>query len=261
MLYNPVFFYVCVGFYFMGMVLYGIHIREKKPALFSYSRQWLGVGFITGGMFFFIRYRELSFLPLVTLFEITFFYAWLLSGAYLLFVKQGMARCIQGLALLIIGGILLLDLFLDKNMHQLNPLLNSYWLGIHVPAVMFSYSAFGLSFAVSVYYLIADKPGKSVEHLDELNSALILAGAILLGVGILTGAIWAHSAWGRFWSWDPKETWALITFIIYAAAAIMRKVLRFKARWQAIVSLAGFCAMLFTFFGVCLLLKSHHAYR
>jgi len=261
MLYDTIFFYVCIVFYLIGMGLYASYIWKKEPVLFGYSKQWLGVGFITGALFFFIRYRELSFLPLVSLFEITFFYAWLLSGAYILFVRQEMPKLIHGVSLFIIAGILLLDLFLDKNLHQLNPLLNSYWLGIHVPAVMLGYSAFGSSFAVSLYYIIADMRGKPVSHLDGLNSALILSGVILLGLGILTGAIWAHSAWGRYWSWDPKETWALITFIIYVSAVIIRKVLPFKGRLQAIVSLAGFSAMLFTFFGVSLLLASHHAYR
>jgi ABC-type transport system involved in cytochrome c biogenesis permease subunit len=261
MLYNVMFFYICVGFYLISMILYALTLRKNDPVLFRYSKQWLGVGFITGFMFLFIRYRELTFLPLVTLFEITFFYAWLLSGAHILFFRQKMPKFIHGVSLFIIAGILLLDLFLDKSLHQLNPLLKSYWLGIHVPAVMLSYSAFGLSFAVSLYYIIAQARGKPVSHLDGLNSVLILVGAILLGVGILTGAIWAHSAWGRFWSWDPKETWALATFIIYGIAVIIRKVFPFKGRLQAIISLAGFCAMLFTFFGVSLLMGSHHAYR
>lgn len=261
MLYNTIFFYICSGFYFIGMALYGVCILRKEQELLRYSKQWLGVGFITGAMFLFIRYRELSFLPLVTLFEITFFYAWLLSGAYILFVRQNTPRFIHGVSLFIIAGILFLDMFLDKSLHQLNPLLKSYWLGIHVPAVMLGYSAFALSFAVSVYYIIAGSRAKPVSHLDGLNSSLILIGAILLGLGILTGAIWARSAWGRFWSWDPKETWALATFIIYGGAAIIHKVLPFKGRLQAIISLAGFGVMLFTFFGVSLLAASHHAYR
>jgi ABC-type transport system involved in cytochrome c biogenesis permease subunit len=261
MLYNTVFFYICAVFYLAGMVLYDVYIWKKEPAFFSYSKQWIGAGFIAGSLFFFIRYRELSFLPLVSLFEITFFYGWLLSGVYILFVKEGAGRFIQGLTLFMIASILLLDLFLDKRLHQLNPLLNSFWLGIHVPAAMLSYSAFGLSFAVSVYYIIAENKRRPIAHLGGLNSGLIMSGEILLGIGILTGAIWARSAWGRFWNWDPKETWALVTFIIYGCAAMMGRVTRFKMRWQAITSIVGFTAMLLTFFGVSLLMASHHAYR
>lgn len=261
MFYNLIFFYICLGFYLIGAGLYVRYLCKKEQILFNYSKEWLLVGFIAGAFFLLIRYRELNFLPLVSLFEITFFYAWLISGAYILFVKKEMGRFIQGLSLLIIIGILFLDVFLDKKIHQLNPLLNSYWLGIHVPVVMLSYSAFALSFAVSLYYIIAGKLKKPVSHLDGINSFLMLSGALLLGIGIITGAIWARSAWGRFWSWDPKETWALITFIIYGCVAIAHRVFRLNMRWQAMVSVAGFMAMLFTFFGVSLLLASHHAYR
>ncbi|MBF0484861.1 MAG: cytochrome c biogenesis protein CcsA, partial [Candidatus Omnitrophica bacterium] len=132
---------------------------------------------------------------------------------------------------------------------------------IHVPSIILSYSAFGISFAVSVYYIFADLNKKTVSHLEKFNSGLILVGTILLGFGIVTGSIWAHTAWGNYWSWDPKETWALVTFIIYGVAVLLRKVFKIKPFWEAVVSVCGFLAMLFTFFGVSLLLASHHAYK
>lgn len=261
MLYSVAFFYFCALFLLIGAVLYAVYAWKKEAAFFGYCKQWLVVGLAAGLFSFFMRFRELSHLPMVTLFEITFFYALLLSAAYILFIREDMPKFVQGSALFIFEGIILLDIFLDKKIYPLNPLLNSFWLGIHVPAVMLGYSAFALSFAISLYYVIAHSRGKQVSHLDGLNSGLILSGAILLGLGILTGAVWARSAWGRFWSWDAKETWALITFIIYACASVFPKVFGLKARGQAIISVGGFCAMLFTFFGVSLLLASHHAYR
>lgn len=261
MLYNVIFFYFCAFFYAVATVLYAMYLWKKEEVFFAYSKQWLWVGLFAGIFSFLTRYRELSHLPLVTLYEITFFYALLVSAAYILFVTKNKPKFVQGLLLFIFDGIIFLDLFLDKRIHTLNPLLNSFWLGIHVPAAMLSYSAFALSFAVSLYYVIAQSKGKQVSHLDGFNSGLIVTGAILLGIGIVTGAIWARSAWGRYWSWDPKETWALVTFIIYGCAALMSTVFGLRPRWQAIVSLCGFAAMMFTFFGVSLLLGSHHAYR
>lgn len=261
MLYNKIFFYVSVLFYFTGIAYYAAYLRKKEPALLGFSRQWIGVGLIAAAFFFFIRYRELSFLPLVTLFEITFFYAALTSAVYLLFIKEKAGAFINGMCLFIMAGILFLDLFLNKELHLLNPLLNSFWLGIHVPAAMLSYSAFALSFAVSVYYLIIVNRGSDASYLIQLNNALILIGVILLGIGIGTGSIWARAAWGTYWSWDPKETWALITFIIYVFASIISKIYREKAKLQSIVAIAGFLAMLFTFFGVSLVLVSHHSYK
>jgi len=261
MLYNIIFFYVCVALCFAGSALYVIHVWKREPALFSYSRQWIVVGVIAGALSFIIRYREMSYLPLVSLFEITFFYGWLLAVAYLVFVKEDMGRFIQALMLFIFNGIFFIDLFLEKKILPLNPLLDSWWLGVHVPAAMLSYSAFGLSFAVSLYIIAASFRGKDNDALDRLNGSLILAGVLLLGIGIVTGSIWARTAWGTYWSWDPKETWALITFIIYAVAALTRKVIKSKPVAQAYVSVGGFLAMCFTFFGVSLLLASHHAYK
>ncbi|MBF0521964.1 MAG: cytochrome c biogenesis protein CcsA [Candidatus Omnitrophica bacterium] len=261
MLYNIIFFLSSMFFYFVGIVCYGIYVYQQRQSFFEYSRQWFAVAVLTGLFFLIVRYREQGYLPLVSLFEITFFFAWLLSGVYILFIKEGAGKVIQSIALCIFNGIFIWDLFLDKISHPLNPLLNSFWLGIHVPSVILSYSAFGLSFAISIYYIIAEKKGKPVSQLEALNANLILFGTVLLGFGIVTGSIWAHSAWGRYWSWDPKETWALITFIIYSLAVVLRKVFRIKPFWQAVVSVVGFLAMLITFFGVSLFMASHHAYR
>lgn len=255
------FFYGCFLFYFIAAALYIAYLFKKRPAFFEYSKQWLSVGFIAGLFFLIVRYREQAYLPLVSLFEITFFWAWLLTGVYVLLIKETTARIIQGVALIIFNGIFLADLFLDTRSHPLNPLLNSPWLGIHVPSIILSYSAFALSFAVSLYIMIASKNGKPTSHLDSLNLKLIIFGAILLGFGIVTGSIWAHKAWGTYWSWDPKETWALITFIIYASAVTVPKIFRLKSFWQAGASVAGFLSMLITFFGVSLMMASHHAYH
>ncbi|MBF0494217.1 MAG: cytochrome c biogenesis protein CcsA [Candidatus Omnitrophica bacterium] len=216
--YNILFFHISVFFYSLGTFFYVKSILRKESVSFIYSKQWFAVAFVAGAFFLYIRYRELAHLPIVTLFEITFFYAWLLSLIYLVFVKEGLSRFVQGLALFIFDGIFLMDIFLDKKLYPLNPLLNSFWLGIHVPVVMLSYSAFGISFAVSLYCIFADIKKKPVEHLAPLNSGLIAGGVILLGIGIATGSLWAKTAWGTYWSWDPKETWALITFIIYGCA-------------------------------------------
>ena len=255
------FFYICLLLYLLSAYFFAAYIIKRRRKFFSYFKQWLFVASLSGTFFLLIRYRETSYLPLVSLFEITFFYAWIMSIFYLIFVKKNMARFIQGLALFIIYAILIWDFFLDKSIGPLNPLLDSFWLGIHVPTAILSYSAFALSFTISLYYIYAERGGRPLSHLDALSQGLIMAGVILLGVCIVTGAIWAKSAWGRFWSWDPKETWALITFMIYGCVVLIRKVLNWSLRRQAFLSMFGFIAVLFTFFGVSLIFNSHHAYR
>lgn len=260
MAYSIVFFYVSLSLYFLSASLFTAYLIKKNPGFFSYFKQWLLIASISGGFFFLTRYREAGHLPLVTLFEITFFYAWMISVFYLIFVKKDMARFIQGLSLAIICAILVWGIFLDKGIYALNPLLNSFWLGIHVPSAILGYSAFALSFVVSLYYVFAEREKSSLNRLAGFNAGLIAGGLVFLGICIATGSIWAKSAWGRFWSWDPKETWALITFVIYGSSVLARKVFRLNPRRQALFSVAGFLVMLFTFFGINLVSSSHHAY-
>lgn len=276
MSYNTVFFYVTLTLYFFSASLFTAYLIMRRNYLFSYFKQWLLIASISGAFFFLIRYRESGYLPLVTLFEITFFYAWITTIVYIIFVKKEMARFIQGVTLLIIYALLIWNIFMDKGIYPLNPLLNSFWLGIHVPTAILSYSAFTLSFAISLYYVYAEWRDRSLDpslkrngkvyplglnRLESFNAWFIRGGVVLLGLCIITGAIWAKSAWGAFWSWDPKETWALITFMIYGSVITMREVLKLSSRWQAYFSILGFIVVLLTFFGVNLFFSSHHAYK
>ncbi len=259
--YNQMFFFAALFFYALAAVLFAVYARRNDPEHFLIFRQWLAVAVLAGAFSLVMRYRESGHLPLVTLFEITFFYAWMISLLYVIFARFAMPRLAQGIVLILIDGILVWNLFMDRKIHPLNPMLNSFWLWIHVPAAMLGYSAFALSFAASIYYLIAEARNWPREQIEKINSFLTMAGFRLLGFCIVTGAIWAKSAWGQYWSWDPKETWALVTFLIYGGAVLARKVFKLNSKWEAILSILGFLAMLLTFFGVALFMRSHHAYR
>jgi cytochrome c-type biogenesis protein CcsB len=96
--------------------------------------------------------------------------------------------------------------------------------------------------------------------LDDLNYQSLKFGFPLLTLGIITGAVWANYAWGRYWDWDPKETWSLITWLLYAALLHQRLTVGWRGRKAAIMAIAGFLAALFTFLGVNLLLSGLHTY-
>ena len=97
----------------------------------------------------------------------------------------------------------------------------------------------------------------SLRVLDELNYQLIMFGFLFLSAGIITGAVWANSAWGRYWGWDPKETWSLITWFIYATLLHAKLMRGWHGRRIAFLSILGFFAVLFTYFGVNLLPGLH----
>jgi cytochrome c-type biogenesis protein CcsB len=153
---------------------------------------------------------------------------------------------------------------LSQNMNdQIQPLipaLKSNWLIVHVMTCFVGYSAFAIAFGISCMYLFKqrEKEGGSkifanfpkLTILDELNHQLILFGFLFLTAGIITGAVWANSAWGRYWGWDPKETWSLITWFIYATLLHARLMRGWQGKRIAYLSIIGFAAVLFTYFGV-----------
>jgi len=129
------------------------------------------------------------------------------------------------------------------------------------------YAAFAIAFGVSIMYLVRQRETTeeasllsrfpSLRVLDELNHQLIMFGFLFLSAGIITGAVWANSAWGRYWGWDPKETWSLITWFIYATLLHAKLMRGWHGRRIALLSILGFFAVLFTYFGVNLLPGLH----
>lgn len=158
----------------------------------------------------------------------------------------------------------------SDRIQPLIPALKSNWLIAHVITCFIGYGAFAISFGVSAMYLIKHFGGEREDgllsrfpdtgSLDELNHQLIMFGFLFLTAGIITGAVWANSAWGRYWGWDPKETWSLITWFVYATLLHARMMRGWRGRRIAFLSLGGFAAVLFTYFGVNLL-PGLHSYQ
>ena len=155
------------------------------------------------------------------------------------------------------------------------PALKSQWLTFHVITAMFAYGAFAVSFGLGIMYLLKlskEDNGKksssqgivtrfpSLEVLDDLAYKVVGFAFPLLTLCIVTGAIWANYAWGTYWSWDPKETWSLITWIIYAGYLHARLMYGWKGKRAAWMAVFGFAAVLFTFFGVNYFLPGLHSY-
>ncbi len=151
----------------------------------------------------------------------------------------------------------------------LAPALQSYWINIHPMVLMTSYAAFGNAFGVGVALLVQEHQIKSrkpialcyrlpsIEELDNLNYRIIVMAFPILTIGIIMGGVWAENAWGRFWGWDPKETWALITALVYAGYLHMRYMMGLRGKKAVYVSMLGFACVVFTFAGVNFLSELH----
>jgi len=152
----------------------------------------------------------------------------------------------------------------DRSIRPLVPALQSNWLTVHVMTCFLSYAAFAFSFVSAILYLVKrNRPAGRLpdkDTFDELTYRGILAGMPLLTIGIITGAFWAHFAWGSYWSWDPKETWSLITWIIYALFLHARLIRGWKGARSAVLSIVGFACVIFTFLGVNFIISGLHSY-
>jgi len=159
---------------------------------------------------------------------------------------------------------------ISDRIQPLIPALKSNWLIAHVVTCFIGYGAFAVAFGVGIMYLLkagrpegdGDGAGRlpTAAVMDELMHRLIMFGFLFLSAGIITGAVWANSAWGRYWGWDPKETWSLITWFVYAALLHARLMRGWRGRRIAYLSILGFGAVLFTYFGVNLL-PGLHSYQ
>ncbi len=144
---------------------------------------------------------------------------------------------------------------LDRTVRPLMPALRSNWLMVHVLSCMAAYAAFALAAAGAGWVLIRKTSGEAEESLLRP----VKLGFACLTLGIVTGSVWANTAWGAWWSWDPKETWSLLTWLAYAALLHARKRGLRGARFS-VALLVGFGLVLFTYFGVNFLLKGLHSY-
>lgn len=207
--------------------------------------------------------------PLANLYESMVFFSWAIVLVYLLFDRKhdldALGAAVSPLAAVAVGLVSVLPGVSDALEPHI-PALQSYWLTIHVVTCFLAYAAFAISFAASLIYLVRrpDKegasPSSSPDTLEEVNYNLATVGFLLLTIGIFTGAVWANYAWGSYWSWDNKETWSLITWLIYAALLHARLFASLRGKWMAILSVVGFAAVLFTFLGVNYLLAGLHTY-
>jgi len=149
------------------------------------------------------------------------------------------------------------------DIEPLMPALRSNWLLFHVVTCFLAYAAFALATCVAVRILIRSRdPDTRNSDADVFMYRMISVGFFLLTLGILSGSAWAQQSWGRYWGWDPKETWSLITWIIYAIFLHARIARRWSGAKLALLAIAGFLAVLFTFLGVNYLpvLKGLHSY-
>jgi cytochrome c-type biogenesis protein CcsB len=231
--------------------------------------KWASVLAVVGNLAgFILRWQEsyrmgIGHAPLSNMYESLVFFA-LTIGIIYLFIEQRYRSPIIGVFAAPIAFLSMayasLSPGVSDRIQPLIPALKSNWLIAHVITCFFGYAAFAIACGISIMYLMKQKEADkkrgllsylpSPGFLDELTHRMVLFGFLFLSIGIITGAVWANSAWGTYWSWDPKETWSLITWFIYATLLHARMMRGWYGKKIAYLSIIGFAAVLFTYFGV-----------
>lgn len=212
-----------------------------------------------------VRSVQIRFVAVTNTFESLVFFAaaiGLVLFVYRLWAKEKTVQFIQFGASII--AVILLAVasspIAPKEVLPPIPALQSYWLVLHVTCAFIGEAFFVISFVAAILYLLTkDKEGQ--KNLDRIIYTTIGIGyPIYTGGALIFGAIWAQAAWGRYWGWDPKETWALVTWLTYTVYLHTRLVRKLRGKFSAWVAVAGFVFTIFTFFGVNFLLYGLHSY-
>ena len=234
--------------------------KQKKTRLVSSVLTW--VMLIHTTLLLVLRWFVSGHLPMSNGYETMQFMAW--ATLIVTLVMQKRFLPVKQFGPLLSSFALLVAMITDGNpqITQLMPVLQSPLLSVHVMVIMFSYALFGLTALIGLQGLIAHhhKQEEKEQQLAALSQFLLYPAVALIAIGIFIGAIWANVSWGRYWSWDSKETWALITMLIYSAPLHADiKWLR-KAQHMHIYMLLAFLSVLMTYFGVNYFLSGMHSY-
>ena len=214
----------------------------------------------------------IGYAPLSNMYESLVFFAWSIAVVYL-WLEYAYKNLFLGAFAMPFAAIAMgLAEMKNPAITPLVPALQSNWLIAHVITCFIGYAAFAVSSGFGVLYLLKNsgkekkKEGAflaqlpAMKTLDDIIHKMLLFGFLWLTVGIITGAVWANSAWGTYWSWDPKETWSIITWFIYAAALHFRFTKGWGGARIAWFSIIGFASVMFTYYGVNYLLSGLHSY-
>lgn len=217
-----------------------------------------------------MRWYIAGYAPWSNSYETMVYVSWATVLGGLLFIRRSMITF--ALATLF-GGIILFVSglsWMDPQINPLVPVLKSPWLMFHVAVIVAAYGFFGICCLIGITNLVMmglsrTKNGpmlmERVQELTLVNEMALLVGLALMTIGTFLGAIWANESWGRYWGWDPKETWALITMILYAVVEHLRLIPKGKNLWLFnFTSVLAFSSVLMTFFGVNYFLSGMHSY-
>lgn len=265
-------FELALTLYFASTIVGVIELFKGSKATTRIMLFLAVLGFILHTLNIILRYFLSGHIPITNLHEASSFFSWCIVLLFFYIEYRYRIGLLGSFIMPLVFIMMLSSSILPREMKPLSPVLQSYWLGIHTILAFLGDAAFAFAAVIGLMYLVQEHFVKkkhlgslfqrlpNLQLLDEINYKLITLGFPLLTLAIITGALWAESAWGSYWRWDPKEVWSLITWLIYVLVLHARLRVGWKGKKAAILSIIGFCVVLFTFLGVNLLIKGMHTF-
>ncbi len=265
-------FQISLAAYLLSTGVYSVFFLSEKTRLRRTARKIFFAGAILHTCTIIARYFEAGHTPITSHHETVSFFAWSVAWCYLSFRWRYTMKNLGTFASIFVLVLMLIASFASQEIIPLSPVLQSWWLPVHASVAMVAYGFLALAGIGGVMYLLQEREIKrkrfgvfysrlpSLDALDKLNHHCLSVGFLLLTLALITGSIWAKQAWGAYWHWDPKETWSLVTWFLYAGVVHQRFTVGWRGRRAAILSIIAFISVLFTLWGVSFLMKGVHTY-
>ncbi len=266
--YEVILHWIAVGMYIVAAVLYTYGVFFSKGGMFARAEMCLAAGLVPHSAALLMRWIEQGHGPYMTRYEVLSSDAWIALVFFLMIARRWEKVRAAGMVAAPAAFLMVaVALFRNPAMANLPPSLRSVWLVMHVTFAKLAAGAIILSLGAALLYLLKEKAAlrkvrpriPSAEILDEYSYKFAGFGFVFWTINIAAGAIWADQSWGRYWGWDPIETWSLATWIMYGAFAHLRMFWKWRGKKSAYALIACFALSLFTIFILPFVAKSLHS--
>ena len=255
-------FILATCFYFAAWVLYLLGWKKRSDRQVNRAHWILWGGFILHFFLVGLRYYRAGHLPFLSPFEFVTTFAFLVTLVFLLFSVKPKNR-VLGVFLVPVALVLMFyAMFMGKAVEPEIPIFAGLMLKVHVITVLTGYSFWAITFAASLAYLyLAKTKQKQSSLMDQMAYKAAFIAFIFHTISIVTGSLWADQVGGQLWTWDPKETWSFITWLVFLSYLHARFTHNWSGTRAAILAIVGFATLVFTYVGVDYLLPHMHSMR
>jgi cytochrome c-type biogenesis protein CcsB len=261
---------VSVLLYLLSSVGYFAYLFIQKDYLQRTGFFLLLIGFLFHTLTVVYAFIQSGHLPVSNMHETLSFAGWAIAGVFLGITIKFNLKVLGIFAAPILTVMMIAVSRLPNEPAAVTSIFKSFWLVSHVLVIFIGEAAFALACGLGILYLLQENEIKTKKHrlffkrlpslemLDNIGYVCIAVGFAMLTLGLITGFVYAKAVWGRFWSWDPKEVWAGVTWLFYAVLLHGRLSVGWRGRRSAIMAIIGFVVLIFTFLGVNLFMEGHH---